>query len=522
MNYQIQNQESMLRESIKHFLASYDSGNYDFSSFESIFFRLIQTMLDPPLEISWFYSAVTFHAAKLSPQRNPSTRVIRAKDLLDLLISCSNLSSGLKKIALLAPVVYELYSIICDSRKNGLCVKKEVDKLVEYMTSYVVMSAGVVDYGNGDVEVDKTVVCFEDLVRVWTTDRGGGSCNFGENLRVFFPLLTDGTWKGLNGRCGIRELVGIVLCEVFFLRLYLSFGSGMCTEDLLKDTRDQVVETIKEFRNFYFLDMLLKMLLEPSLPVAALLSSEDAVLLCKVLYDAVLLVDYSSYYGGRIQSYNSYSEKLAPVWVLVADSAIQFARAATDQTRATSYLNAFSESQLVAELIKWATIQAGIVDRSNIPDISTPEDLIKWLLVLEDKGIRVFDHSSISVAHAKAVISMSEGESESPEVKPYRMNLNQNTFFCNSIDANKDQEMDDLSSNGFPSDLCSMNTKVDAGRKRKEALSGLQETRAKQVKHDFSGSSVGEKFLSFSGDNGFHCGSKVKSFTSDEDMEIVG
>lgn len=243
----------MLKESIKHFLTSYNSGSSDFSFFESIFFRLIQTMLDPPLEITWFYSAVTFHAAKSSPQNNPSTRVLIAKDLLNLLISCSNLSSASKKIALLAPVVYDLYNIVCDSRKSVLCEKMEVGKLVENMVSYVMISAGVYDYGNEDVEFDNVVVCFEDLIRVWTTDRGGGSFNFPETLRIFFPLLTDGTRKGMNARCGIQELVGVVLCEVFFLRLYLSFSSGMCTEDFLKDTRDKAVQTIKGFQNCYFL-----------------------------------------------------------------------------------------------------------------------------------------------------------------------------------------------------------------------------------------------------------------------------
>ncbi|KAG8375656.1 hypothetical protein BUALT_Bualt10G0123000 [Buddleja alternifolia] len=254
MNPQIQNQESMLKESIKRFLTSYHNGSSDFSSFESIFFRLIQTMLDPPLEITWFYSAVTFHAAKSSPHSNkPSSRVIIAKDLLNLLVSCSNLSSASKRIALLAPVVYELYNIVYDCRKNGLPVEMEVEKLVDNVINHVMMSAEVYDYGNGVVEFGNAVVCFEDLVRVWTADRGGGSCDFGENLRVLFPVLTDGIWKGMNARCGIQELVGIVMCEVFFLRLYLRCDSGMCREGLLKDTRNQAIQSIKGFRNCYFL-----------------------------------------------------------------------------------------------------------------------------------------------------------------------------------------------------------------------------------------------------------------------------
>ncbi|KAK4412599.1 hypothetical protein Salat_2907000 [Sesamum alatum] len=479
-------------------------------------------MLDPPLEITWFYSAVTFHAAKLSPQNNPPTRVLIAKDLLNLLVSCSNLSSASKKIALLAPVVYELYNIINENRKKGLCVKKEVDKLVEDMVSYVIISAGVYDYGDRDVEFDSVMVCFEDLVRVWTADRGGGLCNFGQNLRVFFPLMTDGTWKGVNARFRLQELVGIVLCEVFFLRLYVRFGSGMCTEDLLNGMQDQMAQIIKGFRNCHFLDMLLKLLLEPSLPVAASLSSEDAILLHKVLYDAVMLVDYSFYSGRWNQSSDSHSKQLALVWVLVVDHAIQFARATNDQARASSYLNAFCESQLVSELIKWASTQAGVVDQNTRPDISTPKALIKWLLVLEDQGIRVFEHS-MSQLRAKALVCVSTRvDSESPELKLLGENLNQDTFVCNKDDANADQEMGDPSINGFPGAFCLMNTKIDASRKRKEAVSGLQESRVKQVKRDSFGASLGEKFLPFSSDNGLHCGSEVKNVVSDDDMELIG
>lgn len=250
MNALKQNQESMLRESIKHFLSTYHSGSSDYSAFESIFFRLIQTMLDPPLEITWFYAAVTFHTAK---QNNPSSRVLIAKDLLNLFISCSNLSSASKKIALLAPVVYDLYSVVFDARAIEQWERIEVGKLVDNVVSYVMISAGVYDYGKEDVECDDAIVCFEDLVRVWTTDRGGGSCDFSETLRMFFPLLSDGYSKSMNAGCGIRELVGIVLLQVFFLRLFVSFSSGMCTEDVLKDTRDQAVQTIKGFRNCYFL-----------------------------------------------------------------------------------------------------------------------------------------------------------------------------------------------------------------------------------------------------------------------------
>ncbi|KAL6502016.1 hypothetical protein OROGR_027149 [Orobanche gracilis] len=479
MNPQIQNHESMLKESIKHFLTLHYRGSSDYSSFETIFFRLIQTMLDPPLEVTWFYSAVTFHAAKSSSQsNNPSTRVVIAKDLLNLLISCSNLSSASKKIALLAPVVYELCNLVCDSRT----VKMEVDRLVEDMVSHIMMSAAVYDHGNRNVKCDNDVVCFEDLVRVWTTDRGGGSCNFEENLRVFFPLLTDGILKGVSGRFGVRELVGIVLCEVFFLRVYLSFCSGMCMEEFLKVTQDQTIQTMKGFLNSYFIDMLLKMLLEPSLPVSSLLSSKDAVILYKALYDAVVLIDYSFCSGRWAQSNDGHFKGLALLWVLVAERAIQFARAKSDQNRAILYLSAFRESQLMAELVKWASIQAGVVDQNGRSDLTTPNALIQWLFALEDQGIRVFDHN-VSLLYAKAISTLG---SQSPELGLRRTN----------VDLDK----------GYPHALGLMSTENGLGRKRKESdSSGLQELRVAQVRRV--------------SDNETHLGVQVISVSSNDDAD---
>ncbi|XP_042003475.1 uncharacterized protein LOC121752457 isoform X2 [Salvia splendens] len=767
MNSQKQNQDSMLRESIKHFLTSYHTGSSDFSSFESIFFRLIQTMLDPPLEITWFYAAVTFHTAK---RNSPSSRVLIAKDLLRLFIRCSNLSSASKKIALLAPVVYDLYSIVCDTRAIEPHERIEVGKLVENLVSHVMVSAGVYNYGSEDAECDNAVVCFEDLVCVWTTDRGGGSCNFGETLRMFFPLLSDGTWKRMNAGCGMRELVGIVLLEVFFLRLYMSFSSGVCREDILKNTRDQAVQTIKGFRNiyflvlnlmdyqsrgtarddllkrsihnflvecpkmvsnlsglvslyrglieklkdppldivlfygavvfhaykssslpppgillvaedllelvnessslftalrkvaviapiayllyhlelnfsardpslreeigitvegmvnyisiccsqyteeggqeseylggyimdlvrvwmvdpardcdkinswefffptldndsqpevavylgylagvvmnetlllrlllkispaidredlqknmlnvaiqtikgfqnFYFLDMLLKMLSGPTLPIVASMSNVDGVLLHKVLYDAVILVDYSFHSGRWVQSSVSQLKKLALAWVLAADRAIEFARAAGDQPRAISYLNAFKECQLVAELIKWVCNQARIFYFNTIPDVTNPRALIQWLLVLNAQGIDIFDHSMAKL-YAKAV------ESGPPELTLRTGNLNVPIIDLHTSGESEDREMGNEPDNGALGGLCLASAKKGSGRKRKEALSGSRKQQVKQVKLDHLGSAVRNNFLSLSGGGGPDSGGVlVENIASDDDMDLAG
>lgn len=56
-------------------------------------------------------------------------------------------------------------------------------------------------------------------------------------------------------------------------------------------------------------------------------SSDDAVVLQKLLYDAVILVDHSFLSSGRwFQPSKSYFRNLVLLWSLVADNAIQFAR----------------------------------------------------------------------------------------------------------------------------------------------------------------------------------------------------
>ncbi|KAL2548497.1 hypothetical protein Fot_10027 [Forsythia ovata] len=246
--------------------------------------------------------------------------------------------------------------------------------------------------------------------------------------------------------------------------------------------------------------MLLNMLLEPSLPVSTLLSSEDAIFLQKALYDAVILVDHSYLHPPRwIQPEDSYSRNLALVWSLVADNAIHLARETFDQARAISYLNAFSGSRLVTELIKWITVQARMQEENSRP--STPKALIKWLFVLEDQGIRVFDRD-ISTLRAKALICKTRMDGEFPECKPDEKNQQQNMFCYPENGCNKDKKMDGLSNNGLLASVCMTNARIDGGRKRKEGLNDKWESRVKHVKYNFLGGSFSDKFLPYSNDDG--------------------
>ncbi|KAM7507544.1 hypothetical protein LguiA_017997 [Lonicera macranthoides] len=423
---------SMLKESVDHFLAEYRRGSSDFSTFRSIFFRLFQTMPDPPLEIIWFYSAITYHSSK-SALKDNSNELLVAKDMFQLLVSCSSPCNGFRKVAVLVPVVYELFNRLCDFPRN-LSLRREIEGLVEGIISYISICCGNYDKECGNL-LDNHMACFSDLIRVWTVDRGG------DNLEIFFPLVSEEICRGI-GESGVGYLAGVVMIEVFLLSLCLKFGARVPTDELEKGIRDWAVQIIKGFHNCYFLDMLLRVLLEPHLPVTTLLKSEDEVLLRKVLYDAVLLEEYSFLNSGSLAQLLGCNDlkNLSLVWLLVADNAMQFVRENGDHIRATSYADAFSVSHLPNQLMKWVTSQNSMEETLSRPKISTPKALIKWLLVLDDQGIRIFN-DNVFKFHAKAAISKLTVEYELPEFKPNNENQNADSFFHIGNEANRDNEV---------------------------------------------------------------------------------
>lgn len=230
----------MLRESIDRFLLEHKNGSADFSNFTSIFSRLLQTLPEPPLEVIWFYAALTYHSGKFAPG-DPSEPVLRVKDLFQLLVSCSSSSSSVKRVAVLAPVFYELYGLVID-RKS---LRKEVESLLDIIISYISICCG------GDTEEEDECEalssCFEDLIRIWALDK------FRRDVRGFFPVISDGVCESIRGGCGCGFLAGIVMCEAFTLRLCLKFDSRVLRAELERDMHDWVVRMISGFKSYHFL-----------------------------------------------------------------------------------------------------------------------------------------------------------------------------------------------------------------------------------------------------------------------------
>ncbi|XP_076900977.1 uncharacterized protein LOC143555278 [Bidens hawaiensis] len=376
--------EPMLNESIYHYLAEFHKGRTDFSELGSIFFRLIQSMTDPPLEFIWFYSAITFPTLTHSQQI-----LLPVKDLFHSLVSFRdpNGSGHSKPVSLVAPVLYRLVKLKCEV--NGL--NTEVIGLVDEIIGYVIMCCndGLVEQ---EVRVCESAVSWVGLVPIWIADEVKRSEGRVDGFKLFFPLSSDEIRRGVNGGdCGMSYLAAVVMVETFLFRLCLMFESGASRMDLCKDVKSCAGQIIQGFKkSSSFLVMLFKLLLEPSLPVGELLAKPDELILRRVLYEVVL--DFGPLLGC--------DKEIVILWLFVTNSALQFARENGDPAGVGYYLNAFSTSQLPHLIISWVT---GVtVMKPTVPDISSPEDIIGWLLLLEQQGLKVCDHN-ISELHEKAL-----------------------------------------------------------------------------------------------------------------------
>ncbi|XP_058075237.1 uncharacterized protein LOC131223754 [Magnolia sinica] len=511
------NHESLLKESIHRFFHESQRKNRDFSSFRSIFFRLLQSSADPPLEIIWFYAAVTFHELN-SSKEEVSSRISSSKDLLQLIVACSASSNGLKCIALLAPVIFELHSAITGFEKISKKTVREIECLVEGIVGYISICSSK-DFSGEDGSGN--LKCFADLVRVWTADGLDGNWDVVGGLKVFFPLVSDEIRDRLSEEgCGVGYLAGAVTVQAFLLRLFLKVRNGGSKVELANELKVWAVGSITGFRNCVFFDMLMRLLLEPTLPVISLLGSEDESLLREVLYDAVISVDYSFLNPETtMEQYDDRMISLAMTQLIAAHEAIRAARAKGDQNKAISYINAFSRSRLPSKLIKWAIGHFGI-EKMSRPRASTPQALLKWLLNLEDQGLRVFVHE-ISKFRTKLVFDESKADYEHPIFKLDTKRSDNEIFYIDNKGEGEDkvkeedQEMQSMDTAFMAAARTMKFTANDGRRKRKDGRKGEGKTKVKFLKYKLQDSYLKEN--SCLGVDGMSSGSDVEN--PDEDME---
>ncbi|CAL0323689.1 unnamed protein product [Lupinus luteus] len=478
----------MLKESINRFLSQYRKGATDFTDFTSIFSRMLNTFPDPPIQIIWFYSALEFNTIKLAATSEPSRRIAAAKDLFQLLVSCSDSCGPVKRIAVLAPLVSELYQLGVHEKE----MKSEVEGLLERVISYCSILCGEALRGEDGMEILEADLV--DLIEVWMVGEQffrAEDCVIG-----FFPFASEEFRKGVRVGCEIGLLAGVVMCEVLFLKMCLSFEFGITKVEVEQKLHGSAVQTISGFRNFYFLDALFRMMLEPVLPVISVLGSENEVFLKDVLYNAVMMIEHSFINPqAGVSLYANSLKDLAVTWLFVADSAIQSAREKGDHGKALSYVNAFSISCVPIQLINWVT-QSGVGRKISRPNVSTPIALINWLLDVEDQGL--------AKHRAKANFFALRTNCMLPAIKHFVNSLDKNYFSDSThgeTQADKldgDIEMvDSVDPVSFDSGCRVRTTSTDGTRKRKEGIEDETKTQLKFMRCQFHENPVRENPLIF-------------------------
>ncbi|CAD6230979.1 unnamed protein product [Miscanthus lutarioriparius] len=492
--------ESLLRDSASGFLAAVSAapapGAADLTNFHRVFSRVLSAYPDPPLEVVWFFSALSFH-----------DRPDDLRSLLQLLSAFTASSPGAAKpLALLAPVVSELFH----SDKP----RRETEALVEAVLSYISICSSRLAPSSAEgttANAVKLLPAFGELVKVWSVRHSRERCPF----QVLFPLAGDEARRELMKEgCSVDYLAGVVLAEAFLLRLCLKVqnATGVPRSELQKELKIWAVSSIPVFQNRQFFGVLLNMLLNSPLPVYSLVSADDEILLRDVLYDSLILVDYSFINNGA-------GVDLLPIYVsrlVITLDAVNDARRKGDQGRAMSFINAFSTSNVPNFLIKWATCQAGSGALSK-PISNTPQAILKWLADLEDKGLKVFgDYSSWIM-----------GRFAYDEVKNGYGNIHSDAdlFFVDKqsgrefmdTKGSEDEAVEEMETagNAFMAAAQSMKGVTNGIRKRKSC--GNEDAAAvKFVKYKVEDSSVKDYR---SAANGMSSGSEVENPQSDDEME---
>ncbi|KAK4432927.1 hypothetical protein Salat_1054900 [Sesamum alatum] len=497
------NYEISLKQSIEALLTSIRNSNSENSAnFTPEFQEFVQSKADPPLESIWVYAALTF-ASSSTPKTEPFSRILAIKDLFQLIVSFSASCNSVKSIALAAPVIYYLHGFILDVKGFQLGPKKEkkvngeIKTLVDSILGYISVCCNGFDGDFDDLE--DLIRPLGDLISLWLVDNGVQDKNV-ESLKVFFPLLSDSIVKRISIQgCGIVDLAGFVVAEAFLLKLCWKIREEGFGEKMQNELKSWIVGSITALRSSYFYAILGSMLFEQVLPTTSLVNLQHQDGLREVLFDALILVEYS---------------------FLSPESLGQLpAKDRGDHTKAISYLNAFANSSLPSLIIKWVRTEIGNESGTNAPTESSPRAILKWMLNIENKGIKIFDDDMSNFRAAfnskeEAGASMEEDQKPDSNLLFYIDNKGQEEY------GNEDnQQMNESMSAAFTAAAHSMQSPEQGGRKRKtkkgEKTKEVKFVKYNALEHSLSGERSGDPRNDHS-----DSGSDVENPSSDEDMGV--
>ncbi|GMI96856.1 hypothetical protein like AT5G11780 [Hibiscus trionum] len=168
-NYQIS-----LKQSMEDLLAETQKETPNFSLSMKPFYDLIQAKVDPPLESIWVYSALSFRSHSFA-KKDPLNRLSTINDLFQLVSSCSSPCNSSKSIALLAPIVFEVYKLVVEvlgkdsgskgEKKVNIKIKSLVEVIIGYISMCCCKGFRFSDESEA-IDVD-LVIPVEDLTSIW-------------------------------------------------------------------------------------------------------------------------------------------------------------------------------------------------------------------------------------------------------------------------------------------------------------------------------------------------------------------
>lgn len=489
------NYEKALNQSLQAVIDSFQNPNFEnFSQFTLNFRELVQLKIDPPLEAIWVYSALAFCSSN-SPNNEPFSKLSAVKDLFQLVVSCSASCNSLKSILLIAPVIYNLHKLILDLKSFEFSSKKEkkllreikglTDSILEYTN---VCSEGF--YDNLD-DLNNLIRPLRDIVNLWVRDEKLLTGTDNERLKLFFPLLGEDLVQKITvAECGVCELAGYVIAEAFLLKLSLAFRGQSSGMELHNQLRNWAVGSITGLSNSYFFDSIVRMLLDPTLPVTSLLIPEDERSLRNVLYDSVILVEYQFLKPERLAHLSANHVKSVSMGrLVVTHEAIELLRQRGDQTKALSCTNAFSSSSLPSHLIKLVRSEIGGEFDSNGPNGSSPKAFIRWILSIENRGIKIFDDDMLKY-RAKLLADNLEEDLKHVGSKEDKSGTDMDLLFYidnkgQQEDENeKDETKDEAMSVAFVAAAHSLQSVEHAGGQKRKAESKERKKQPKLFKYN--------------------------------------
>ncbi|MBA0784941.1 hypothetical protein Gotri_000142 [Gossypium trilobum] len=451
-----ENYHLSLKQSMEDLLAETHKKTPNFSGFIDKFHSLMQAKVDPPLESIWVYTALSFRSRNFE-KGDPLNRLSIINDLFQLVSYCSSPCNSSKSIALLAPIVFEVYKLVVevlgkDSRK----VNKRIKSLVEVIIGYISMCC-CKGFSEESENIDMDLVIpVEDLVSIWI-DRN-------VNLQTFLPLVSSEICGMISERgFNVNYLAGVVMVEAFLLKLCLDLRIGIEGIVLEKELKSWAVASISSFHNFYFFEMLMRMLLQPALPVTALVrrsvvqGPEDGNLLKNILYDAVILVEYTFLKSKTVHLSNEHVKGIAMTRLVVTLEAIEL----------------FSSDE-----------KAGGISGSS------PKALIKRLLKLEKQGIKLFSDSILKY-HAKLLVGDSKEVDEQSVTKVEEKKLEDDEPLF-SLDDREDEKNEAMTA-AYVAAARSMRLINDNSREKRKGSEGEEKEKIKYFKYDLSSKSKAAK-----------------------------